>query len=92
MAVGRACLALSRFAAPRPSFCFVLFLDKTDNKRVSIKRMILNDLKVKPKALEVPFTLRYNALLTAFGVILTRVFISRDFGNYYKRHSFTPRV
>jgi hypothetical protein len=54
--------------------------------------MILNDLKVKPKALEVPFTLRSNALLTAFGVILTRVFISRDFGNYYKRHSFTPRA
>jgi hypothetical protein len=47
MAVGRARLALSRFAAPRPSFL-----------------------------------LRYNALLSAFSVILAGVFISRDFGNY----------
>jgi hypothetical protein len=37
-------------------------------------------------------TLRFNALLTAFGVILTKVFISRDFGNYYERHNFTPRA
>ena len=37
-------------------------------------------------------TLRSNALLSAFGVILTRVFISRDFGNYYERHNFAPRA
>jgi len=37
MAVGRACLALRRFAAPRPSFCFVLFLDKTGDERISHK-------------------------------------------------------
>jgi|AntAceMinimDraft_5_1070358.scaffolds.fasta_scaffold272728_1 hypothetical protein len=37
-------------------------------------------------------TLRSNALLSAFSVVLTSVFISRDFGNCYERHSFTPRA
>jgi hypothetical protein len=35
MAVGIASLALSRFAGPRSSFWFVLYLDKTGDKRVS---------------------------------------------------------
>jgi hypothetical protein len=47
----------------------------------SMKLMILDNLKNKPRALE-SLTLRCNALLSAFSVILTRVFISRDFGNY----------
>jgi hypothetical protein len=35
MAVGMASLAFLRFAAPRPSFCFMLFLDKTGDKGFS---------------------------------------------------------
>jgi hypothetical protein len=50
-----------------------------------------NDLKTSRKHLKCS-TLRYNALLSAFSVILAGVFISRDFCNYTGRHSFTPRA
>jgi hypothetical protein len=85
-------LALSRFAAPRPSFWFVLYINKTGDWRVfheeDYSKMTLRTSRKKLGCL----TLRSNALLSAFSVILTRVFISRDFGNYYERHSFTPRA
>jgi hypothetical protein len=48
--VGRASLALRRFAAPRLFFCFVLFLDKAAIIKVSMKIMILDGLKNKPKS------------------------------------------
>jgi hypothetical protein len=43
--------------------------------------MILNDLKNTPEALGVPYTTILCAL-SAFSVILTGVFISRDFSDY----------
>jgi uncharacterized protein YcaQ len=47
--------------------------------------------RINRKQLEC-LTLLSNALLSPFSVILKRVRISRDFGNYYKRHGFTPRA
>ena len=81
MAVGRASLALSRFAAPRPGCCFVLFLGKTGDQRVFHENIIINDLRNKLKHSECP-TLRSDALLSTLSEIMSGVFISRDFGSY----------
>jgi hypothetical protein len=81
MAAGRGCLAYSRFAAPRPSLFFVLFLDKTGDYRVSMKKRIINDLKNKLKAIEVSNTALYCAFKCVQRVIPAGVFISCDFGN-----------
>jgi hypothetical protein len=57
LGAGTVSLALRRFVPPRPSFCFVIFLEK--NKAIivfSMKLVILNYLKNKPQALGVPCT------------------------------------
>jgi hypothetical protein len=55
-------------------FVLCCFLTKPAVSGFSMKTNILNDLKF--------LTRRYNALLSAFSVILAGVFISRDFGYY----------
>jgi hypothetical protein len=55
-----------------------------------MKMVILNDLKVKTQALGVPYTAFYFAFDCVEGNF-DESFISRDLGNYYKRHSF-PRT
>jgi hypothetical protein len=75
MSVGKFSLALSRFAASRPSSCFVLFRDKTGDYRIFHET---HDSKwPKELATSTRSALhRYNALLSAFSVILKRVFLN----------------